>query len=99
MITFLSKRTLISSKILYRAGSINKAGGKFAENEKAREDEYFYKLQREQLKNLKNLKSTPPKPIDSKLQLELDEVEAELAKLREEYNQKKKQLEELQKEE
>merc|ERR1711997_242227 len=92
MITILSKRTITSSNVLFRAGSINKAGGKFAEHEKAREDEYFYKIQREQLKNLK--KSKP----DPKLQLELDEVEAELLKLREEFNQKKTQLQELQKE-
>lgn len=35
-------------------GSIREAGGAFGKMEAAKEDEYFYRLQKEQLANLKN---------------------------------------------
>ena len=70
---------------------MNKAGGKFAENEKAREDEFFYKLQREQLLAMKSKVAK----VESSLKDEVDEIEGELAKLKAELSKKKRQLEEL----
>ncbi|XP_034106516.1 ATPase inhibitor A, mitochondrial [Drosophila sulfurigaster albostrigata] len=41
-------------------GSIREAGGSFGKMEAAREEEFFYKQQKEQLKNLKTKTDTKP---------------------------------------
>lgn len=43
-------------------GSIREAGGSLGKMEAAREEEFFYKQQKEQLKNLKNKPATTENP-------------------------------------
>merc|ERR1712026_416698 len=90
-ISIISRRTFASTNFLTHGGSVNKAGGKFAENEKAREDEFFYKLQREQLLAMKSKVAK----VESSLKDEVDEIEGDLAKLKAELSKKKRQLGEL----
>ena len=46
-------------------GSIREAGGSFGKMEAAREEEFFYKQQKEQLKNLKTKTETTTKPNEA----------------------------------
>ncbi|KAM7345522.1 ATPase inhibitor mai-2, mitochondrial [Cochliomyia hominivorax] len=46
-------------------GSIREAGGSFGKMEAAREEEFFYKQQKEQLKNLKTKTDATTKPDET----------------------------------
>merc|ERR1712110_488369 len=70
---------------------LNQDGDKIAENERAREDQYFYNLQQQQLKALK--KKTAK--VEADLVDEVDELEGKMAALKNQLNKKKKQLGEL----
>lgn len=56
-LTFIVRRKLCTSFMSQGTGkyggSIREAGGKFGEREKAKEDQYFYNLQKDQLNRLK----------------------------------------------
>ena len=89
-----ARRTLSTSNGLTHGGSVNKAGGKFAEQEKAREDKYFYELQKQQLLKLK----AKTAKVEQNLQDEVDEIEGEIAQLKAQLNKKRQQLVELKEE-
>merc|ERR1712061_58330 len=63
-------------------------GDKIAENEKAREDQYFYELQKKQFAALK--KKT--QKIQTDLENEVEEIEGQMATLKSQLNKKKNQL-------
>merc|ERR1712174_131768 len=67
-----STRNLTSSSVL------NSDGDKIAENEKAREDQYFYELQKKQFAALK--KKT--QKIQTDLENEVEEIEGQMATLK-----------------
>ncbi|KAI1710170.1 mitochondrial ATPase inhibitor, IATP domain-containing protein [Ditylenchus destructor] len=79
-----------ASKLGGAGGSIRQAGGAFGKLEQAREEEYFYKLQKRQLEQLKklNVKAIEHHRQEAELHLEaiernkrrLQEIEAELQK-------------------
>merc|ERR1712110_1031104 len=66
-------------------------GDKIAENEKAREDQYFYQLQKQQLASLLKKKAK----VEDDLQDEVDEIEGKIASLKAQKNKKQQQLDAL----
>ena len=66
-------------------------GDKIAENEKAREDQYFYELQKKQFAALK--KKT--QKIQTDLENEVEEIEGQMATLKSQLTKKKQQLDDL----
>jgi len=82
-----------NTRIALSSSAILKSDGEDIDS-KAREDDYFYQLQRQQLKALKNKQ----KKHEEALQDEVDEIEGELAGLKSKLYKKKKQLTDLQEE-
>ncbi|CAG7725284.1 unnamed protein product [Allacma fusca] len=79
----LKTRSLVAMYSSDEAGAIRAAGGSFAKKEEAQENQYFHKLQTEQLKKLKE-----------HLHDEVADHEAEIKRLQEAIAKKKKLMEE-----
>merc|ERR1712066_1074523 len=89
VIRLTATRSLTTSPVV--AGSIKDAGGKIAEDGQAREDKYFYELQKAQIEEMKSKQ----KQIKNALEQEKDDIEADIASLQAKLAKKKNQLKSL----
>lgn len=86
------RQVIVNRNRSFAISSATKSDGdKIADNEKAREGQYFYDLQKKQLAAL--LKKTAQ--VETNLQDEVNELEGEMTALKNKLNKKKKQIDEL----
>ena len=88
------QRTLSNGSKDPPAGSIRGGGGKFSEIEAAEENVYFRKLEREQLRKLKEMKEETAGHVQG----EISELEERVTALKKKLNQQKKEINNFEKE-